>query len=166
MYLDMKVCLYRLWGRIAQPIFVSAMKRMAVSNVLIVGLKGLGVEIGASKEESSWLFLILLPAKNVVLAGVKSVTVFDPEPVQIQDLSSQVNLSVTEDLSRWTCCTVLPSSWGYWKTQSGGCCYATCWAECLRPCSHTEWSVGTRDHGRYDQGLPGKIQAWDVEETN
>ncbi|KAL0949892.1 hypothetical protein HGRIS_009922 [Hohenbuehelia grisea] len=50
-----------------------AMKRMAVSNVLIVGLHGLGVEI----------------AKNVVLAGVKSVTVFDPEPVQIQDLSTQ-----------------------------------------------------------------------------
>ncbi|KAI9508664.1 ubiquitin activating enzyme [Russula earlei] len=28
-------------------------------------------------------------AKNVILAGVKSVTVYDPEPVQIQDLSSQ-----------------------------------------------------------------------------
>ncbi|KAK7470927.1 E1 ubiquitin-activating protein [Stygiomarasmius scandens] len=50
-----------------------AMKRMAVSNVLIVGMQGLGVEI----------------AKDVVLAGVKSVTIFDPEPVTIQDLSSQ-----------------------------------------------------------------------------
>ncbi|KAI9447756.1 ubiquitin activating enzyme [Lactarius indigo] len=50
-----------------------AMKRMAASNVLIVGLDGLGVEI----------------AKNLILAGVKSVTVYDPEPVQIQDLSSQ-----------------------------------------------------------------------------
>ncbi|KAJ8523008.1 hypothetical protein ONZ45_g541 [Pleurotus djamor] len=50
-----------------------AMKRMAVSNVLIVGVQGLGVEI----------------AKNIVLAGVKSVTVYDPEPVTIQDLSSQ-----------------------------------------------------------------------------
>ncbi|TFY80751.1 hypothetical protein EWM64_g3261 [Hericium alpestre] len=50
-----------------------AMKRMAASNVLIVGLEGLGVEI----------------AKNIVLAGVKSVTLFDPEPVRIQDLSSQ-----------------------------------------------------------------------------
>lgn len=50
-----------------------AMKRMAASNVLIVGLDGLGVEI----------------AKNIILAGVKSVTVYDPEPVQIQDLSSQ-----------------------------------------------------------------------------
>ena len=29
-------------------------------------------------------------AKNVILAGVKSVTVYDPEPVEIQDLSSQV----------------------------------------------------------------------------
>ncbi|KDN39754.1 ubiquitin-activating enzyme E1 [Tilletiaria anomala UBC 951] len=50
-----------------------AMKRMAVSNVLIVGLKGLGAEI----------------AKNVALAGVKSVTLYDPAKVEIQDLSSQ-----------------------------------------------------------------------------
>lgn len=50
-----------------------AMKRMAASNVLIVGMKGLGVEI----------------AKNIALAGVKSVTIYDPELVTIQDLSSQ-----------------------------------------------------------------------------
>ncbi|KAI0796755.1 ubiquitin activating enzyme [Abortiporus biennis] len=50
-----------------------AMKRMAASNVLIVGVKGLGCEI----------------AKNVILAGVKSVTIYDPEPVVIQDLSTQ-----------------------------------------------------------------------------
>jgi ubiquitin-activating enzyme E1 len=50
-----------------------AMKRMAVSNVLIIGVQGLGVEI----------------AKNVVLAGVKSVTIYDPEPVTAHDLSTQ-----------------------------------------------------------------------------
>ncbi|KAJ7047640.1 hypothetical protein C8F04DRAFT_1059560 [Mycena alexandri] len=50
-----------------------AMKKMAASNVLIVGAQGLGVEI----------------AKDIVLAGVKSVTIFDPEPVTVQDLSSQ-----------------------------------------------------------------------------
>lgn len=50
-----------------------AMKRMGASNVLIVGLKGLGVEI----------------AKNVALAGVKSLTLYDPTPVTIADLSSQ-----------------------------------------------------------------------------
>ncbi|KAJ9613057.1 E1 ubiquitin-activating protein [Cladophialophora chaetospira] len=50
-----------------------AMKRMGASNVLIVGLKGLGVEI----------------AKNIALAGVKSLTLFDPEPAAIADLSSQ-----------------------------------------------------------------------------
>lgn len=50
-----------------------AMKRMATSNVLIVGLQGLGVEI----------------AKNLALAGVKSVTLYDPEPVAIQDLGTQ-----------------------------------------------------------------------------
>lgn len=50
-----------------------AMKRMGASNVLIVGLKGLGVEI----------------AKNIALAGVKSLTLYDPAPVAIADLSSQ-----------------------------------------------------------------------------
>lgn len=50
-----------------------AMKRMGSSNVLIVGLKGLGVEI----------------AKNIALAGVKSLTLFDPHPAEIADLSSQ-----------------------------------------------------------------------------
>jgi molybdopterin/thiamine biosynthesis adenylyltransferase len=29
-------------------------------------------------------------AKNICLAGVKSVTIYDPEPVQLRDLSSQV----------------------------------------------------------------------------
>ncbi|KUJ16385.1 ubiquitin-activating enzyme E1 [Mollisia scopiformis] len=50
-----------------------AMKRMGASNVLIVGLRGLGVEI----------------AKNIALAGVKSLTLYDPVPTEIADLSSQ-----------------------------------------------------------------------------
>ena len=50
-----------------------AMKRMGSSNVLVVGLRGLGVEI----------------AKNIALAGVKSLTLFDPKPAAIHDLSSQ-----------------------------------------------------------------------------
>ncbi|KAK4191980.1 hypothetical protein QBC35DRAFT_485256 [Podospora australis] len=49
-----------------------AMKRMGASNILIVGQKGLGVEI----------------AKNIALAGVKSLTLYDPAPVAIADLSS------------------------------------------------------------------------------
>ncbi|KAK0461961.1 ubiquitin activating enzyme [Desarmillaria tabescens] len=60
-----------------------AMKKMAASNVLIVGVRGLGVEI----------------AKDVVLAGVKSVTIYDPEPVTIQDLSSQFFLR-QEDIGK------------------------------------------------------------------
>ncbi len=56
-----------------------AMKKMAQANVLISGMKGLGVEI----------------AKNVILGGVKSVTLHDPEDCAIGDLSSQFFL--TED---------------------------------------------------------------------
>ncbi|ORY04205.1 ubiquitin-activating emzyme E1 [Basidiobolus meristosporus CBS 931.73] len=60
-----------------------AMKKMSSAHVLIVGLKGLGVEI----------------AKNVVLAGVKSVTIYDPQSVQISDLSAQFFLTV-EDIGK------------------------------------------------------------------
>jgi len=47
------------------------------SNILISGMRGLGAEI----------------AKNVVLAGVKSVTLHDTGNVLSTDLCSQVNLS-------------------------------------------------------------------------
>lgn len=50
-----------------------AMKRMGSSNVLIVGLKGLGAEI----------------AKNIALAGVKALSLYDPAKVTISDLSAQ-----------------------------------------------------------------------------
>jgi ubiquitin-activating enzyme E1 len=50
-----------------------AMKRMGLSDILVVGLRGLGVEI----------------AKNIALAGVKSLTLHDPKPATISDLSSQ-----------------------------------------------------------------------------
>ena len=60
-----------------------AMKRMGASNVLVVGLKGLGVEI----------------AKNIALAGVKSLTLFDPTPVNISDLSAQFFLT-PEDVGK------------------------------------------------------------------
>ena len=53
-----------------------AMRKMGATNVLISGMKGLGVEI----------------AKNVILAGVKSVTIHDPEEIKIEHLSSQVSL--------------------------------------------------------------------------
>lgn len=51
------------------------MRKMAHSNVLISGMRGLGIEI----------------AKNVVLGGVKSVTIHDPDNVTWMDLSSQVS---------------------------------------------------------------------------
>lgn len=53
-----------------------AMRRMACSDVLISGLGGLGVEI----------------AKNVILGGVKSVTLHDQANCSIMDLSSQFYL--------------------------------------------------------------------------
>ena len=45
-----------------------AMHRMSNSTILIWGLKGLGIEV----------------AKDVVLAGVKGVTIYDPEHVEMR----------------------------------------------------------------------------------
>lgn len=57
-----------------------AMRRMAVSDVLISGLGGLGIEV----------------AKNVILGGVKSVTLHDEQVCSISDLSSQFYLSESD----------------------------------------------------------------------
>ena len=54
-----------------------AQRRLGGSSVLICGLRGVGVEV----------------AKNVILAGVKSVTLHDPEPACVGDLSAQFYLS-------------------------------------------------------------------------
>lgn len=51
-----------------------AMKRMLSSSVLLLGMGGLGVEI----------------AKNLVLAGVHSLVIYDETLVTIQDFGSQV----------------------------------------------------------------------------
>ena len=62
-----------LYSRQIYALGGDAMSRIAAATVLIVGLRGAGVEV----------------AKNVVLAGVRSVTLLDLEPVSFADLSSQ-----------------------------------------------------------------------------
>ena len=52
-----------------------AMHQLATAHVLISGMRGLGIEI----------------AKNIVLAGLKSVIVHDEGVVEYADLSSQVH---------------------------------------------------------------------------
>ena len=47
-----------------------------------------------SVSQTTWIEAVICfdcapSAKNVVLAGVKSVTIYDPEPVTVQDLSTQ-----------------------------------------------------------------------------
>lgn len=81
-----------------------AMRRMAKSDVLISGLGGLGVEI----------------AKNVILGGVKSVTLHDEQLCTLQDLSSQFYL--TEDTigqnRAEACCQQLSELNSYVPTKS------------------------------------------------
>ncbi|PFX20717.1 SUMO-activating enzyme subunit 1 [Stylophora pistillata] len=56
----------RLWG-------LDAQKRLRASRVLLVGMRGIGAEI----------------CKNLVLSGVKSLTIGDSNPVNEQDFLSQ-----------------------------------------------------------------------------
>lgn len=53
---------------------ISTMKKLMGLKVLIVGLKGVGIET----------------AKNLILAGPAAVSVFDPEPATVQDLATNV----------------------------------------------------------------------------
>lgn len=48
--------------------------------ILIIGLRGLGVEI----------------AKNIIVSGPSKVTIFDPNEVLIEDLGSNFYLSINE----------------------------------------------------------------------
>lgn len=57
-----------------------AMRCMATSDILISGLNGLGVEI----------------AKNVILGGVRSVTLHDSQTCKTDDLGSQFYLKSTD----------------------------------------------------------------------
>lgn len=73
-----------------------AMRRMAGSDVLVVGMKGLGVEV----------------AKNVVLAGVKSVGVWDDGVVEVADLGTQVSRDERAKRMRRGCRTTSRSTSG------------------------------------------------------
>lgn len=66
-----------LYSRQLYVLGKEAMLKMQNANVLVIGLKGLGVEI----------------AKNVALAGVKSLSLYDPLPVELKDLSTQFFLT-------------------------------------------------------------------------
>ena len=61
-----------------------AMRKMAHSNVLISGMRGLGAEI----------------AKNVILGGVKSVALHDQGAAEYTDLSSQFYLTEADVLGK------------------------------------------------------------------
>lgn len=61
-----------------------AQRRMASSSVLLVGVDGVGVEI----------------AKNLILAGLKSVTLYDPVPAATADLAAQFYLTPDHVASR------------------------------------------------------------------
>jgi len=78
-----------LYSRQLYVLGFDAMNRMRTTDILLLGLRGLGVEI----------------AKNLILTGVKSVTIHDDEPATYLDLSSQFFLSPSDiGKPRARCC--------------------------------------------------------------
>lgn len=65
------------------------LKKLQTSSVLVVGLKGLGIEIG-TKCLTLQPIVTLFSAKNLVLMGIQGLSLFDDEPVAIADLSANV----------------------------------------------------------------------------
>lgn len=78
-----------LYSRQLYVLGVEAMRKMQSSDILISGLGGVGVEI----------------AKNIILGGVKSVTLHDEKNCSIKDLSSQFYLNkASVGQNRAECC--------------------------------------------------------------
>lgn len=69
-----------LYSRQIGTIGMETMKKLIQLKVLIIGLRGLGVEI----------------AKNIILAGPNKVSIFDPEIVNINDLGDNFYLTNEE----------------------------------------------------------------------
>jgi len=65
------------FSRLLAALGKEALKKLQASKILLCGLGGLGIEI----------------AKNIILMGVASLTIHDPRPTSISDLSSQFYLS-------------------------------------------------------------------------
>merc|ERR1712110_789976 len=62
----------RLWG-------LDAQRRLRAASVLLIGLKGLGAEV----------------AKNIILSGVKAITLMDHQEIEEEDKMSQFFVSNT-----------------------------------------------------------------------
>eukprot|EP00727_Mastigamoeba_balamuthi_P013622 m51a1_g8883 putative ubiquitin activating enzyme e1 (1049) ;mRNA; f:649634-653725 len=69
-----------LYSRQLYALGREAQGRLAASSVLVVNARGLGAEI----------------AKNIILMGVRQVSLHDPEPVEMADLVSQFYLNGTD----------------------------------------------------------------------
>ncbi|GAM20553.1 hypothetical protein SAMD00019534_037280, partial [Acytostelium subglobosum LB1] len=84
------------YDRQLYTISLEAMRLIVATDVLVVGLKGgLGIEI----------------VKNIVLAGVRSVTLYDDDPVTMSDLSSNFTLDQSHvGVARSTACQEVVSS--------------------------------------------------------
>jgi ubiquitin-activating enzyme E1 len=69
-----------LYSRQIITLGFETMKKISQLKILIIGLRGLGIEI----------------AKNIIVSGPKIVTIFDPNRVEINDLGSNFYLSESD----------------------------------------------------------------------
>ena len=68
-----------LYSRQVETYGIDTMKKILDLKVVVIGLRGLGIEI----------------SKNIILSGIKKITLFDDNLCSINDLSS--NFFITEE---------------------------------------------------------------------
>lgn len=59
---------------------LETMQKLSEMKVLIIGMRGLGIEV----------------AKNIILNGLDELSIYDPNPVKINDLGSNFYLSESD----------------------------------------------------------------------
>ena len=93
-----------------------AMAKMSQAKVLLIGLRGLGVEIGLDVNPNKARVTILCiqhihvdvaPAKNVILTGVREFALFDNDPTTLLDLAAQVIFLIVAQYFQFLCTHLL-----------------------------------------------------------
>ena len=82
------------YSRLIAAIGANTLKRLQATKILVLGLRGVGLEVGTRpyRERHLSRLLTLPPAMIVMLMGARSVTICDKGTVEWADLASQVRI--------------------------------------------------------------------------
>ena len=119
-----------LYSRQIGTFGIETMDKLIKMNVIIIGQRGLGIEI----------------AKNLILAGPKSVQIFDPQVVQLNDLGAnfyleeahvgkatraEAGIGKLQELNPYVSVSVIPDLDTLKATIGSGDCHVVCQTEMI-----------------------------------